>query len=624
MSSADQAKALFFAGLDSFDAGDYAAAEARFREALALAPERSSLLANLAGAVLRQGRVDEALALAERALARDGDNATALAIAATAEHALGRFAAALAIFDRLVALSADDAAIWAERGDVLAALARWDEARESYDRALALGPGHPAVLANRGNVLKQLGRLDEALESYDRALAIAPDFVDVLCNRGLTLQDLHRPEAALADYDRALALQPDHADVLANRGLALRRLQRYDAALASLDRALALRPDYPEALNSRGVVLQEMRRAEDALPDLARALALRPGYAEAHNNRGLALRKLERLDEAFESFERALALQPDHKYALSSAAECVLYLNDWQRLPRFARALEEHVREKKSVVDPFVLLGYSSDPALQLRCAETYVADAFPVPLPAVRDGGTWRNERIRIAYLSADFRDHPVSQLTAELYELHDRDRFEVIGLSLGEGDGSKMRARVASAFDRFHDVRAEPDAEVAARLAEMHVDIAVDLTGHTDGGRPGIFARRPAPIQVGYLGFPATMGAEFIDYVIGDPVLLPPEQQVNVREKIVRLPDCYMVNDSQRAIAAVTPSRAEAGLPENGFVFCCFNNVWKITPAIFDIWMRLLAEVPDSVLWLSHAGPVPAGNLRRAAEARGVGPTG
>ena len=622
MSNAEQAKALFFAGLDSFDAGDYAAAEARFRAALALVPGRGSVLANLAGAVLRQGRPEEALTLAERALAEDADNASALAIVATAAHALGRFEAALAAFDRLVALSADGAEIWAERGDVLAALARWDAALASYDRALALSPDQPAVLANRGNVLKQVERPDEALASYDRALAIAPDFVDALANRGLTLQDLHRPEDALADYDRALALQPDHADALANRGLALHRLQHTEAALASLDRALAVRPDYPEALNGRGVVLQEMKRAEEALPDFARALELRPDYVEAWHNRGLALRKLERLEEALASFERALALQPDHRYALSSAAECVLYLDDWERLPRFAHAIEEHVREGKSVVTPFVLLGYSGDPALQLRCAETYVADLFPVPLPAVQSGKIWRNERIRVAYLSADFRDHPVSQLTAELYELHDRDRFEVIGLSLGDDDGSAMRARVAAAFDRFLDVRTEPDAALAARLAEMRVDIAVDLTGYTDGGRPGIFARRPAPIQVSYLGFSATTGSPFIDYVVGDPVLLPPGEEAHYAEKIVRLPDSYMASDSKRAIAPATPSRAEAGLPERGFVFSSFNNLWKIAPPVFDVWMRLLAAVPESVLWLSQAGPVPAGNLRRAAEARGIDP--
>ncbi len=622
MDDGERAKALFFDGLDRFDSGDFAGAEGRFRAALALVPERPSLLANLAGAVLRQGRPDEALALAERALALDADNATALSLAASAAEALGRPEVALAAFDRLLAMAPDDAAIWAGRGDVLAALCRWDEALASYDRALAADPGLAAAFANRGNVLKQLGRLEEALASFDRALAIVPDFVEALSNRGLALQDLHRPGEALADYDRALAVQPDHASVLANRALALHHLQRPDEALAALDRALALRPDYPQALNSRGVVLQEMKRAAEALPDFDRALALMPDYAPAYHNRGLALRKLGRLEEALADFERALALEPDHRHALSSAAECVLYLNDWQRFPQYSRLVAEHVRERKSVVNPLVFLGYSGDPALQRRCAETYVADQCPVALPPVASG-TWRNDRIRVAYLSADFRDHPVSQLTAELYELHDRRRVEVIGISYGADDGSALRARLLAAFDRFHDVGAMPDADVAALLADLRVDIAVDLTGHTDGGRPGVLARRPAPIQVSYLGFSATMGAAFVDYVIGDRVLLPPELQAHFVERIVRLPDSFQVNDRRRAIAATTPSRAEAGLPETGFVFCCFNTIWKITPAVFDVWMRLLAGLPGSVLWLSQAGPVAAANLRRAAEARGVDPS-
>ena len=622
MNQEDQAKALFFAGLDCSDAGDFAGAEKHFREALALVPERASILGNLAAVVLKQGRPDEARTLSERALALNPDNAAALTVAATAEHALGHLEAALAAFDRLAAISADDAGMWAERGNVLAALARWEAALASYDRALGLDPDHPAVLANRGNVLRQLGRPQEALESYNRALALDPDVIETRANRGLVLQELNRPDAALADYDRALSLQPDHPDILANRGIALYRLQRHAEALVSLARALAIRPDYPEALNGRGVVLQEMRRPADALPDFDRALALRPDYAEAHHNRGLALQKLGRLEAALTDFERALALQPDHPHAYSGAADCVLHLSDWQRLPDFARGLEEHVRERKSIVNPFVFLGYCGDPALQRRCAETYGTDEIPIVPPSACAGGTWRNEKIRIAYLSPDFRDHPVGQLTAQLFELHDRARFEVIGVSFGEDDGSRLRARLVAAFDRFHDVRTMTDDEVAALLGEMRVDIAVDLSGHTKDSRLGVLARRPAPTQVSYLGFPATMGAGFVDYVIGDSVILPFDQQAHWAAKIVQLPDSYWTSDSGQLIAEHTPSRAESGLPADGFVFCCFNNAWKIAPAVFDIWMQLLAELPQSVLWLSQARAAAAGNLARHAEERGIDP--
>ena len=621
MDEDEPAKALFCAGLDCFDAGDYAAAEARFREALALAPERPSILANLAGAVLSQGRPDEALALAESALMLDADSATALATAATAGAALGRLEPALAAFDRLVTLSPDDIEVWAGRGDVLAGLARWPAALASYDQALAVDPSYAAALASRGNVLKQLGRLEEALASYDRALALQPDTVAVLSNRGVVLHELRRSDEALASFDRALALVPDHVDALANRAVVLMRLRQFDEALAGLDGALARRPDYPEALSNRAIVLVEMKRLPEALVSVDRALALRPHYGQALHNRGIVLQKLGRLEEALASFERALAVQPDLPYAFSSAAECVLDLGDWDRLPEFARGIEEHVRGRKSTVLPFLMLGYSGDPALQQRCAETYAEREFP-PRAALWRSDRYTHDRIRVAYISADFRQHPLSQLTAELYELHDRGRFEVIGISLGADDGSRLRARLVAAFDRFHDVRTVPDGDVAALLADMRVDIAVDLTGYTDGGRPGILVSRPAPVQVSYMGFPATMGAPFLDYIIADPIVAPHTEQANFSERIVQLPETYWICDSKRVIVWDTPSRTESGLPEEGFVFCCFNNAWKITPEIFDVWARLLHAVEGSVLWLLQGNPAHDRNLRRRAERLGLDP--
>lgn len=620
MDDVERAKAVFFAGLDCFDGKDYAGAEARFREALALVPGRPSVLANLATAVLRQGRPDEALRCAEQALAADAANATALAAAATATRALGRPEAALAFFDRL--LPDADAAIWAERGDVLAALARWSEALASYDRALALAPDQPVVLANRGNVLRQLGRADDALASYDRALAVSPDLVAALSSRGLVRQEAGRLEEALADCERALALSPDDPDVLANSAVALRRLRRYDAALARLDRALVLRPDYPEALNSRGVVLDQLRRPEEALASFDRALAQRPDFVDALYNRGMALKHLKRLDEALASFEQVRALRPDHPHALNGTAGCVQHLAAWDRLPEIARAVEEHVRDKTSIIDPFTFLGYSGDPALQRRCATTYAEHEVPVTPPALWRGERWRNPRIRVAYLSADFHNHATSHLMAELFELHDKSRFEIIGVSYGRDDTGPMRQRLVAAFDQFHDVRQRTDAAVAAFLHDLKVDVAVDLKGYTEDARPAILAHRPAPIQVSYLGYPGTMGADFIDYVLADEVTAPFSSQPLFSERIVHLPGSYQVNDSRRLIAEATPSRADCGLPDAGFVFCCFNNRWKITPDIFAVWAELVQAVPGSVLWLLHGNDGHARNLRRHAAGLGLDP--
>ena len=269
-----------------------------------------------------------------------------------------------------------------------------------------------------------------------------------------------------------------------------------------------------------------------------------------------------------------------------------------------------------------MLLGYSGDPALQLNVRGTLSKTMIPSPLPPFWSGQTWRNDKLRIAYLSADFRSHPVASLMAELFEQHDRSRFEIIGVSFGVDDGSEMRKRLVAAFDEFHDVRRKSDKEVAKFLNDTHVDIAVIWTA-IRGSRPGIFAHRPAPIQVSYLGFPATMGADFIDYIIADAMVLPVEQQPYYTEKVVYLPDCYQVNDTKRKIAERTPTRQEMGLPEHAFVFCCFNNNWKITPAIFDVWMRLLHQVEGSVLWLLGDNEGAERNLRNEAQRRGIDPS-
>jgi protein O-GlcNAc transferase len=258
---------------------------------------------------------------------------------------------------------------------------------------------------------------------------------------------------------------------------------------------------------------------------------------------------------------------------------------------------------------------------VQLQAARHFAQDTIRRAPKPLWNGSVWRNDRIRIAYLSGDFRRHPVGHLVVDLLERHDRARFEVIGVSFGPDDRSDLRARIASAFDRFIDVRTRSDREVAQLLLDLRVDIAVDLTGHTKGSRPAILAFRPAPIQACYLGFPGTMGVDFIDYILADATVIPADRQQFYAEKVVQLPDCYLPHDGKRTIAAHTPSRQELGLPE-GFVFCCFNNSWKITPALFDVWMRLLRAVEGSVLWLTRDSPEAESNLRREAAARGVDP--
>jgi protein O-GlcNAc transferase len=365
-------------------------------------------------------------------------------------------------------------------------------------------------------------------------------------------------------------------------------MKRHGEALASFDRALAIDPDDTDALNGRGNVLKEMRRFAEALA----------------------------------SYEKAVALDPDHAYAFSGMADCALQLCDWVRQDALSAEVRRRAGAGKSIISPLVLLSYADDAALQLAGARRYAESRIAASPQPLWRGDIWRNDRIRIAYVSADFGQHPVAQLTAELFERHDRSRFEVCGLSTGPDDGSALRARLVRAFDQFRDVRAMSDRDIANLLHEWHTDIVVDLTGYTLGCRPRILAHRASPIAVSYLGYPATMGVGFADYIIADRIIAPFDQQEFFAERIVQLPDCYQANESLRPSTAPTPTRREAGLPDSGFVFCCFNMHHKIAAPVFDVWMRLLGAVDGSVLWLSRADEAAAANLRHAAAARGIDP--
>src|SRR5664279_2275328 len=366
-----------------------------------------------------------------------------------------------------------------------------------------------------------------------------------------------------------------------------------------------------------------MKRYEEAVASYDRALIVRPDYIEALSNRGETLQQLRRFDEARADFDRILAINPDHPHAFSGAAFCAINLCDWEARAHSAAGLSTHISGKKSIISSFVLFGYSDDPALQLECAQNYFQNKIPVLPPPLWNGQTWRHDKIRVAYLSADFRNHATAFLMAELFEKHDRSRFEFIAISFGRDDESEMRQRLIAGFDQFHDVRTKSDSDVAQLLHDLQIDIAVDLKGYTQDARPEILAYRPAPIQVSYLGYPGTMGASFIDYFIADRIAAPFELQPFFSEKIVHLPDSYQVNDNHRKIAAIVPTRLEAGLPEQAFVFCSFNNNWKITPDVFDVWIRLLQQVEGSVLWLLSDNDGAEHNLRKEAQRRGVDPT-
>lgn len=505
-------------------------------------------------------------------------------------------------------------------GIVAARRGRFEEADRLLKQALAINPKSAEAYSNHGNVQKARGHLAEALASYDWALALKPDFVDALNNRGGALKDLERYDEALASYDRALAIKPDLAVAHYNRGAVLSALKRHEDALASYDRALTLKPTFVEALNNRGATLAALKRDAEAVASYDRALVLRPAFAEALQNRGAALSYLGRHEAAGKALEQALKFSPDLPFARGTLLHSRMHCCDWRTYEGESKRVIADVRAGKRACEPFMFLGISDSPQDQLRCSRTWVHEQCPPSASGVWTGPRYRHDRIRLAYVSSDFRAHPLGYLMAALFEQHDRSRFETIAVSLGADDRSPMRSRLTHAFDRFTDARQYSNQRIVDLMREMEIDIAVDRNGFTTGARPGIFALRAAPIQVSYLAYPGTTGANYIDYVVADETVIPREHEAFYTEKVVYLPATYQVNDSARKIAERTPTRAEFGLPERGLVFCSFNNNYKITPQMFDIWMSLLRQVEGSVLWLLEGNPTARRNVREEAAARGV----
>ena len=535
-------------------------------------------------------------------------------------HRQGRLAEAETMYRAIIAAQPDHFDALHLLGVMRAQQKKFDEAADLIVAALRANPRASEAHFHLGAALAAQNRHDAAVTSFKNALAIRPDYADAHNNLGVSLEALHRYDEAIASYRAALAVKPDHADAHSNLGNMLQALHRYDEAIASYRRALAIKPDHADACNNIGNTLQALGRHEEAIASYRQALAIRPDYANAHNNLGNALSVLHRYGEAIASYREVLRLDPLHVNAINILPGLLRRTCDWRQIKKIERAVIDHVEADRAPISPFVFLNIADDPAIQLKCAAQYARRQAPGRSPAAVGGGTYAHDKIRLAYVSADFRSHATASLMAGLFERHDRNSFEIYGVSFGPDDASAMRKRLVQAFDRFIDVRDASTLDIVRQLRACEIDIAVDLKGFTYDNRLEIFLHRPAPIQVNYLGFPGTTGTDRIDYIIVDRFVAPIEHQPFYAEKLVHLPGCYQVNDNQRRIAERTPSRAECGLPPEGFVFCCFNNSYKITPEFFDIWMRLLQAVPGAVLWLLGDNQWAAENLRREARARGV----
>jgi protein O-GlcNAc transferase len=568
-----------------------------------------------------RGLADQAAALYGEILQSHPDHSDALHLYGVAETQCGRPREGLEFIGRSLAINPHQPAAIANQGNAWFALGEFAAALACYERALAAWPDYPPGIYGRGNAFAALDKPAAALANFERALILVPHFVEAWIARGGVLRKLGRHAESLAAYGSAIGLAPERAKAHVGRAAAQLALKNFAEAGSSLERALAFAPHSVEALTEQGHLLTELRELDAAIESYDRALGLNPKSALTWFSRALALSARGRFVEAAASCRRVLDLDPHHAFAQGACLHAELQVCDWGAYAARVETIQAAVGRGEPADFPFSFLAVCDSPKLQMQCARRFgeLQHAGVSSAPAAPAARGRSHDRIRIAYMSADFLEHPTSYLAAGLFEKHDRQRFEVIGISLRDDDRSPTARRVNAAFDRVIAAGSRPDQALAQAIRDLDVDIVVDLMGYTGEHRSGIFSHRPAPIQINYLGFPGTAGTADRDYLIADEFLIPAFQREAYRENIVYLPDCFQVNDDRRP-AADTLTRDAMGLPDRGFVWCSFHSNYKLNPPLFDVWARLLHAVPDSVLWLLGGNPVLEENLSRETRARGL----
>lgn len=469
--------------------------------------------------------------------------------------------------------------------------------------------------------LQQQGKLPAAEALFRRILQVAPANAAALYSLTVILLNSARPEEALLQAAAGVAANPAFAPLWFVQGAALQALHRLDEALASYERALGINPGYTEVLVNSGALLRDMHRHHEALERFHRVLETDPDCETALGNYGILLSEFKLGPQAVAAFERLLNKNPDYPYISGLLCYERMHLCDWTGLEAFTRTITDGLRNGRRTCKTLAYMALSDSVSDQFLCARIFARGQHPKQPEPLWHGERYHHERIRLAYISPDLREHPVGHLLAGVIEAHDTARFETIAISLGPDDGSRIRSRMRSAFGQFIDAREMSARQIAELLRTLEVEIAVDLAGYTADARTGIFLHRAAPVQVNYLGYPGTMALSCYDYIIADRTVLPEEHQAFYSEKPAYLDRCYLPVAAGVEVAE-PQQRSAYGLPDKGFVFCAFSHDYKIHPQVFDVWMRLLKETPGSVLWLVSRNELSQQNLQKAAQKRGIVP--
>ena len=530
------------------------------------------------------------------------------------------FEKALHYISQSIALDPKNSNAINNKGNILKELGRFDEAKLSYKKAIDLDPRNHEAFNNLGNLQQELGHYSEAILNYEKAIGLAPNYAEAYSNKGNALEKLGDYNQSLGMYEKAINLRSDYCDAWLNRGLVLNKLKRFHDALDSYDQAIKINPSSHLAWTGKGAILSANGFFRESIKYFDKAISLNAEFAEAWASKGSALAQLKEYEEALLSFERAFSINDELGYALGDVINLKQQIAAWDGLSDDIAKMLKSTSDNVGAIHPFKFCSVIDSPAGALSAAKKWTATKFP-PQHLLANIKKADHRKIRIGYFSADFKNHPVALLLAELIELHDRDQFEIYAFSLkGAEKDDEARIRLSLAFDKFLDLETKTEVEIAQIARDLEIDIAIDLGGHTEFAPTGIMACRAAPIQVNYLGYPGTMGAEYMDYIVADPTLIPPESRQFYAEKVVYLPDTYMVDDSKRLPSGKVFTRQECGLPETGFVFCCFNNSYKFNEKMLQTWSNILRSTANSVLWVSENNEAFRKNLLLEFLKRGI----
>lgn len=492
--------------------------------------------------------------------------------------------------------------------------AQAERALKKLDNAI---PSNPGIIYYLGVAASLQERKEQAISLYDRVIRLHPQFVEAYNNKGLDLNHLGKHQEAIESFRKAIQIRPDFVEAYLNFGSALNDSQLYEEALTQFAAAVNLRPNYSDALTSMGGTLVELTRYQDARGVLQQAIEVNPADAKAYQNLGRLLSEQKQYSEAIAAYKKALDLNPELDWTTGDLLHAQMKSCDWADFDKITQKIFNLLAQNKKITPPLPLLSISDSLTQQKQAAEIYTNSKFHAPQHSKRL--VHRREKIRVGYISGDYTNHPVTFLMSGVVEGHDRERFNIFGFDIGNHQSSDARNRIVSAFDAHYDLKSMTTMQAIDLIRNMEIDVLVDLAGHTKGARTQILAGRPSPVQVNYLGFPGTMGAQYIDYIIGDQTLIPKECQEGYTEKIAYLPDCFQANDSHRPIAP-PQTRAHFGLDENAFVYGCFNQSIKFTPIVVMTWLSILRKVPHSVLWLVEESDFQKKNLCAFAEEHGV----